>query len=128
VSTYDYDKERETFTALYNAIDAFKEANIQLHATMSRMRIQTERLIERVGALEEKIEGDNELVFTREQIVSIIHDTVDGNYFDDNFDESVRDLIDEKIESHNDYKDHPDEDDIESVLLRILGNVRIEPR
>ena len=128
MSTYDYDRERETFAALYNAIDAFKEANIQLHATISRMRIQTERAMERIDALEAKIEGDNEIAFTREQIVAIIHDTVDGNYFDDNFDEGVRDLIDEKIESHNDYKDHLDEDDIESVLLRILGNVRIEPR
>ena len=128
MSDYDYQKERDTFAALYNAIDAFKEANVLLHATMSRMRIQTERLIERVGALEEKIEGDNEIAFTREQIVAIIHDTVDGNYFDDNFDEGVRDLIDEKIESHNDYKDHLDEDEIENILIRILGNVRIEPR
>jgi len=128
VSTYDYDKELETFRALHGAITSLGEAMLSLHATISRMRIQTERVMERVDAIETQIEGKNELVFTREQIVSIIHDTVDDNYFDDNFADSVDDKIDDKIQSHNDYKDHLDEDDIESVLLRILGNVRIEPR
>lgn len=111
MSTYDYDKERETFAALYNAIDAFKEANIQLHATISRMRIQTERALERIDALEAKIEGENETIWTREQIVAI-----------------AEEVAGDEIQSHVDYREHLDKDDITEILDDYLSDLRIERR
>lgn len=113
MSTYDYDRERETFAALYNAIDAFKEANIQLHATISRMRIQTERALERIDALEAKIEGEteSETLWTREQIVAI-----------------AEEVAGDEIQSHVDYREHLDKDDITEILDDYLSDLRIERR
>jgi hypothetical protein len=113
VSTYDYDKELETFRALHGAITSLGEAMLSLHATVSRMRIQTERAMERIDALEAKIEGESEseTLWTREQIVAI-----------------AEEVAGDEIQSHVDSREHLDKDDITEILDDYLSDLRIERR